>query len=83
VIEGGELSVTINGQRKPSTLGPGDYFGEIALLRHIPRTATVTAEEPARLLVLRGDDFLAAVTGEVEGSSVAAEIASRYSDLVP
>lgn len=83
VVEGGELSVTINGQRKPTTLGPGDYFGEIALLRHIPRTATVTAEEPTQLLVLRGDDFLAAVTGEVDGEGIAAEIASRYSDLVP
>lgn len=83
VIDEGELSVTINGARKPSTLGAGEFFGEVALLRHIPRTATVAAEGPARLLVLRGDDFLAAVTGEVDGGSVAAEIASRYSDLVP
>ena len=43
VIEAGEAKVTIGGQDR-RRLGPGDYFGEVALLNESARTATITAE---------------------------------------
>ncbi len=81
VIGAGEVSVTIDGVRKPGSLGAGEFFGEVALMRHIPRTATITAEADIRLLVVRGEHFLAAVTGHEDGFSVAAEVSKRYDDL--
>ena len=61
VIDEGALSVTIDG-RPVRQLGPGDYFGEIALLRDVPRTATVTTRDDVRLYSLRRDEFLSALT---------------------
>jgi CRP-like cAMP-binding protein len=43
VVEEGEGEVTVNGQPR-GTIGPGDYFGEIALLTGSERTATITAK---------------------------------------
>lgn len=43
--------------RKRSRLGPGDYFGEMSLLDGGPRSATVIAETPVRLLVINRRDF--------------------------
>jgi MFS family permease len=62
VIDRGSVEVSADG-RVVATLGPGDFFGEIALLRDVPRTATVTALEETRLLTLERDQFLGAVTG--------------------
>lgn len=42
VVEAGEADVTVGGEVKGS-IGPGDYFGEIALINESPRTATITA----------------------------------------
>ncbi len=61
IVMDGELDVEESG--RPAGRGSPDYFGEIALLRDVPRTATVTARTPVRLYALDRDDFLAAVTG--------------------
>src|SRR4029077_15279166 len=45
VIERGTGKITVEGEER-RTVGPGDYFGEIALIVDTPRTATVTAETP-------------------------------------
>jgi len=71
VIASGSATVTVGGRPRPS-LGPGDCFGEIALLRDIPRTATIVATEELHTLALRREEFLAAVSGSAM-SSVAAE----------
>jgi MFS family permease len=63
VIETGEVEVVEDGRLVRSE-GPGEHFGEIALLRDVPRTATVRARSDVGLLTLGRDDFLAAVTGE-------------------
>jgi MFS family permease len=61
IVADGELDIDVEGRH--SSASSGDYFGEIALLRDVPRTATVTATIPSRLYALERDDFLAAVTG--------------------
>jgi CRP/FNR family cyclic AMP-dependent transcriptional regulator len=56
VIESGEARVTIGGKDR-RTLGPGDYFGEVALLTDSPRTATIMAETDLRCYGLTSWDF--------------------------
>jgi MFS family permease len=75
MIGEGELGVTIDGHERPS-LSVGSGFGEIALLHSVPRTATITALTDASLLVVRSEDFLAAVTGSEDGHALAREIAA-------
>lgn len=66
VIESGAMTVHWHGalaeNRDLPSLSAGDYFGEIGLIEHIPRTATVVASAPSRLLRIEGADFLAALT---------------------
>ncbi|HET9732976.1 MAG TPA: cyclic nucleotide-binding domain-containing protein [Acidimicrobiales bacterium] len=57
LIASGTAVVKRNG-RKIATLGPGRYFGEMALLDRGPRSASVTAEEPCELIVLGQREFM-------------------------
>ncbi|MCZ7588858.1 MAG: MFS transporter [Gaiella sp.] len=65
VVESG--SVEIRGRR----FGAGDSFGEIALLRDVPRTATAMAVTDVRALALSRDPFVAAVTGHAPSAAAA------------
>ena len=62
MIAAGRVCVSRDGQ-VIRELGPGDVFGELALMLDVPRTATVTALQPVRLRALAREPFLAAVTG--------------------
>jgi MFS family permease len=64
------------GSEHLSEMGPGDSFGEIALLRNIPRTATVTAISNLEVRILARDEFLAAATGNPESVCGADEVVS-------
>lgn len=61
IIGSGEVSVHIKkglgAAKKVATLSAGDFFGEMALVTDLPRTATVIAEEPTELFVLYKSDF--------------------------
>lgn len=73
VVADGELEASVEG-REMRTLGRGDSFGEIALLRSVPRTATVIAATSARLYSLGRDPFLAAVAAHpIEAERVVGE----------
>ena len=55
-IEEGTVSVTKDGQHL-ADLGPGDFFGEIAIVEHERRTATVVAATPVTAIVMLARDF--------------------------
>ena len=73
IVAEGEVEVTQSGA--PVTeLAAGGYFGEIALLRDVTRTATVTARTNAVLYALDREDFLAAVTGHPQSAEAAESV---------
>ena len=57
-------------------MGPGESFGEIALLRQVPRTATIVAIDRLEARTLGREEFLAAVTGNAESAKGADEVVS-------
>ena len=86
IIVHGEVSISITsttsaapgGQPQPitiNTLGPNQHFGEIALLRHTPRTATITTTQPSLLLSLSSSSFHSFL-------SIAPELAAPFSLLI-
>jgi CRP/FNR family cyclic AMP-dependent transcriptional regulator len=81
VIIEGSATVKRNG-RKVGTLGPGDAIGELSLLDHGPRTATVSADTTITLLVLSAREF-AGILEEVPGlaQKLLAQLATRVREL--
>jgi MFS family permease len=79
IVADGELEIVADGLHR--TARAGDHFGEIALLRDVPRTATVRAVTDSQLYALEREDFLAAVTGHSDvgaaGEAIAAERLAR------
>jgi CRP-like cAMP-binding protein len=64
VVLEGEVTVSREGEHgteQLAVLGPGDFFGEISILTDAPRTATLTAAGPAKLLTMERDDFITVV----------------------
>jgi CRP-like cAMP-binding protein len=79
IVERGTADVLVDGTIVAS-VGEGDSFGEIALLRDVPRTATVLATENLRLRAIDRRHFLPAVTGHAEASEQAELVVGRLMD---
>ncbi len=73
IVDDGEFDIDAGGFH--SIAHRGDYFGEIALLRDVPRTASVAAAVDSHLFALQRDDFLAAVTGHSVAHATGQEVA--------
>ncbi|MGH3111227.1 MAG: cyclic nucleotide-binding domain-containing protein, partial [Gaiellaceae bacterium] len=82
IVAEGEVEISEAG-RPLSELEAGGYFGEIALLRDVPRTATVTAKTPVVLYALDREDFLAAVTSHAPSTQAAEDVVSSRLAGVP
>ena len=86
VVVAGTAEVVGDG-RPITSLGPGESFGEIALLRRVPRTASVRAVDELRLESLRGDRFLALMTGSTRGEAATSahvdEMLHRFAPATP
>jgi predicted MFS family arabinose efflux permease len=81
VIRVGTFDVQRRGAHVAS-LGPRDWFGEIGLLRHTPRTATVVASSAGELWSIPGAEFLAAVAGAASPpTSLLDSVAARMAEL--
>lgn len=76
IIESGEVEVA-HGTSVLRHEGTGEYFGEIALLRNVPRTAEVRAVTDCVLKTLDGATFLDAVLGNTEAFTAADAVAAR------
>ena len=80
LVTEGTAAVEVDGALR-RTLGPGDGFGEIALLRDVPRTATVTAQTVLTTLSLERNAFLFAVTmNQASRAQVEALVAGRLAE---
>ncbi|TWP36922.1 MFS transporter [Leekyejoonella antrihumi] len=76
LIDSGVVEVTQD-DRVLRREGPGEFFGEIGLLRDVPRTATITAVGDTKLLALERADFLGVLAGTAEGRSRAEDVVAR------
>jgi hypothetical protein len=81
VIEEGEVEIDV-AEGRPKVEGPGGYFGEIALLRDVPRTATVRARTQLELYALDRDEFIGVVTGHAPSSEAAESVVAARLETV-
>lgn len=79
IIDRGDVEVTMAGTFV-RRLGPGKAFGEIALMRDVPRTATVTASADTDVIAIARTPFLQAVTGQQRSTSAVVDRAADYVD---
>jgi len=77
VIDEGTARVTVDGAQI-RTLTPGQYFGEIGLLRDVPRTATITADTELSTYSIEREPFLEAVTGHARSREVGDAVARAH-----
>jgi CRP-like cAMP-binding protein len=77
IVVDGEAEVIGNGAVL-ATLGPGDSFGEIALMHDVPRTATIRAESDLNVFELDRDAFLDAIGGFSKSSDAAQAVVARH-----
>jgi hypothetical protein len=82
LVVSGRMEVDVDG-RQVRELSAGDSFGEIALLRNVPRTATVRALDDSELLALERRAFLEAVTGQPASASAAEAVVRRHLEPQP
>jgi MFS family permease len=75
-VEAGSFDIVVDGTTI-ATAVEGDYFGEIALLHDVPRTATVRATSDAAVWALDQEEFLATVTGLPQSESAAHAISAE------
>lgn len=86
VVRSGEVAATMADRGEIRRVGPGEWFGEIGLLRGVPRTASIVVTADAELLAISGAEFLDAVTGsnrlpEPIAGAIALRLAATHPEL--
>lgn len=76
IVRTGQFVIERDGTQV-GTARPGDYFGEVALVQGVPRTATVRAQTASTLYALGRDAFVAAITGHPAAAAEAYRIAAE------
>jgi MFS family permease len=78
VLASGAVRITQAERFLRDLAAAGEGFGEIALLRDIPRTATATATSPVVVIALERADFLQAVTGHEQARAASSRVVEAY-----
>ena len=77
IVAEGAVEIRIDGE-VVAEVRPGGYFGELALLRDVPRAGSAIALRDTELLALDGEDFVAAVTGYASSREAAEAVVRSY-----